>query len=223
MVWIGPPPTNRLWYGFEPLPALDLVCTPLVDGLPLKNKLVASRIAHFFRRRLTHLIFSNFVLPNCEGINLPGLIGDPADALLKAPPGEWRCGSVGGARRCDSTVMHQLARSLQSFRDPQPSLTGVAGTERRGRVAAATVARRTRTTTCLRLRLLAGARPGAPTKSGLLLTLGTWGSALGTLPGAAVPKGRSLQVQLGLFRLRLLRPGPGAEGLDHRTTVFRGE
>jgi len=86
VVWIGPPPTNRLWYGFEPLPALDLVCTPLVDGLPLKNKLVASRIAHFFRRRLTHLIFSNFVLPNCEGINLPGLIGDPADALLKAPP-----------------------------------------------------------------------------------------------------------------------------------------
>lgn len=88
VIWVPPPPTERLWYGFEPSPVLELNCTPLVDGLPLKNKLVSRRISSFFRRRLTHLIFSNFVLPNCEGIRLPGLIPDPSDELRRAPPRE---------------------------------------------------------------------------------------------------------------------------------------
>jgi len=86
VVWIPPPPTRRLWYGFEPSAQLELGCVPLVDGLPLKNRLVSRRIAAFFRKRLTHLIFANFVLPNCEGVDLPGLIPDPSDDLRTAAP-----------------------------------------------------------------------------------------------------------------------------------------
>lgn len=74
-LWIPPPPSDRLWFGFTSTPSIKLVALPLIDGQPIKNGVLARRISGFFEQRLERLIVMSLVLPACEGANLPGLTG----------------------------------------------------------------------------------------------------------------------------------------------------
>jgi len=86
VVWIAPPPSRLIWYGFEPETIVKLECRPIVDGGPVASRAVASRIAELARRRLTDLLRAHFVLPNVMNVVLPGLLGCPALGLARGPP-----------------------------------------------------------------------------------------------------------------------------------------
>ena len=68
---------------------MELMARPLIDGEPMRAGVLSRKISEFFEKRLERLIHTTLVLPGCEGISLPGLLGvqelDPTAARTPGP------------------------------------------------------------------------------------------------------------------------------------------
>jgi len=72
-IWIGAPPSNRIWYGFITHPELTMEAKPIVGDRAIRHTALAARVSHLLVSRLKEKFFKSFVLPGCSGFSLPML------------------------------------------------------------------------------------------------------------------------------------------------------
>ncbi|CAG9465673.1 unnamed protein product [Pedinophyceae sp. YPF-701] len=118
-IWLPPPPSDRIWYGFHAAPRLRLEARPRINSQPVRQRMLASRIGGVFERRLAQIINNALVLPNCEGITIVGLLGLSEECVIApgSPPFPPE----------DDVPATEPARAASSSQPGTPPLSGQVG------------------------------------------------------------------------------------------------
>ncbi|GMJ14306.1 hypothetical protein like AT1G17820 [Hibiscus trionum] len=74
-LYIKPPPSDQLWYGFTAMPDLELVVESSVGD----HKITNGHIALFLINRFKAAIRETMVLPNCESAYIPWMLAEKDD------------------------------------------------------------------------------------------------------------------------------------------------
>lgn len=83
-VWVGAPPSSRVWFGFVGRPTLSMEATPLLGDLSITHAALATRVSNLLASKLQAKFYSALVLPSCSGMDLSMLLG--LDARMQPPP-----------------------------------------------------------------------------------------------------------------------------------------
>ncbi|RRT54101.1 hypothetical protein BHE74_00034237, partial [Ensete ventricosum] len=85
-LYIKPPPSDQLWFGFTTMPELDWNLESSVGD----RKITSSHIALLISNRFKAAIRDSLVLPNCETICIPWMLAEKDDWVpRKAAPFMW--------------------------------------------------------------------------------------------------------------------------------------
>ncbi|VFQ86556.1 unnamed protein product [Cuscuta campestris] len=71
-IFIRPPPSDQIWFGFTSMPDLDFQLEPFVG----EHRIASGRLALFLISRLKAAIRETLVLPNCESVCLPWMLAE---------------------------------------------------------------------------------------------------------------------------------------------------
>jgi len=82
LVWIAPPPTDRLWYAFQDQPKMDIVARPEIGGHQLKYMGVANRVSSWVAAKLQVAVTNTLVFPSCGDLKLAFLLPFEPEAML---------------------------------------------------------------------------------------------------------------------------------------------
>ncbi|KAJ3692962.1 hypothetical protein LUZ60_012057 [Juncus effusus] len=74
-LYIKPPPSDQIWFGFQSMPELDWNIETSIGEHKITNSHVGSLISNRFKVAIRE----NMVLPNCESISMPFMLGDKND------------------------------------------------------------------------------------------------------------------------------------------------
>lgn len=94
LVWMSPPPSDRLWISFVEMPCLDLHAKPILANRVMKYSAQLGRVSAWLEKKLQTSFFTSLVFPNCTDGRFPGLLG-----LI----GEW------GLRHPGKNLLSELA------------------------------------------------------------------------------------------------------------------
>uniref|UniRef100_A0A7S1XAY8 SMP-LTD domain-containing protein n=1 Tax=Tetraselmis chuii TaxID=63592 RepID=A0A7S1XAY8_9CHLO len=86
LVWIAPPPTDRLWYAFQDQPTMDIVARPEIGGHQLKYMGVANRVSSWVAAKLQVAVTNTLVFPSCGDLKLAFLLPFEPETMLSQLP-----------------------------------------------------------------------------------------------------------------------------------------
>nr|GLL35990.1 uncharacterized protein LOC109167016 [Ipomoea trifida] len=85
-VFIKPPPSDQIWFGFTSMPDLDFQFEPFVG----EHRIASGHIALFLISRLKVAIRETLVIPNCESVCLSWMLAEKEDWIpRKFAPFLW--------------------------------------------------------------------------------------------------------------------------------------
>ncbi|VFQ73805.1 unnamed protein product [Cuscuta campestris] len=85
-IFIRPPPSDQIWFGFTSMPDLDFQLEPFVG----EHRIASGRLALFLISRLKAAIRETLVLPNCESVCLPWMLAEKENWVpRKSAPFIW--------------------------------------------------------------------------------------------------------------------------------------
>ncbi|KAK9817962.1 hypothetical protein WJX72_004986 [[Myrmecia] bisecta] len=130
VVWLPPPPGDRLWYSFITVPELEIEAKPLVAGRFLKYSAQAVRVSQWIASKAQSSMAKNLVFPSCNDFVIPGLLAVDHIAACATVPGfmEPHKGATTGRTSVDGANSEDEANGTPSA-SRGPSRPGSAGTK----------------------------------------------------------------------------------------------
>lgn len=85
LVWVSPPPSDRLWMSFVGMPMLELHAKPILANRVMKYSAQLGRVSAWLEKKLQSSLFRSLVFPNCTDVRFPGLLSLLGDWGLRHP------------------------------------------------------------------------------------------------------------------------------------------
>lgn len=85
LVWVSPPPSDRLWISFVGMPRLELHAKPILANRVMKYSAQLGRVSAWLEKKLQSSLFKSLVFPNCTDVRFPGLLSLLGDWGLRHP------------------------------------------------------------------------------------------------------------------------------------------
>ncbi|GMH39159.1 hypothetical protein BSKO_07057 [Bryopsis sp. KO-2023] len=85
LVWVAPPPSDRLWLSFVGMPKLELEAKPILANRVMKYSAQLGRVSSWLEKKLQTSFFRSLVFPNCTDMRFPLLLGLTSDWGLRNP------------------------------------------------------------------------------------------------------------------------------------------
>ncbi|GIL67571.1 hypothetical protein Vafri_20932 [Volvox africanus] len=89
LLWLAPPPSDRLWLSFAEPPKMDFTVTPVLGNRKLSGALVVGRLSAWVRSKVTDGLSRAMVYPACVDVRMGKLllsIDSPGDAVRPFMP-----------------------------------------------------------------------------------------------------------------------------------------
>ncbi|CAH9056610.1 unnamed protein product [Cuscuta epithymum] len=119
-IFIKPPPSDQMWFGFTSMPDLDFQMEPFIG----EHRIASGRLALFLISRFKVAIRDTLVLPNCESICLPWMLAEKEDWVpRKLAPFIWISQEPRSTDNADEATPETASRSLEGTHEGPPENT----------------------------------------------------------------------------------------------------
>eukprot|EP00798_Chlamydomonas_sp_ICE-L_P002615 gene2615-30938_t len=86
VVWVAPPPSDRLWYSFAEAPKIDMVAKPVFANRVVSFNMILTRVSNVLKKVMLKALCRQLVFPACGDIKMSFLTGPMGAAKPTQPP-----------------------------------------------------------------------------------------------------------------------------------------